>query len=118
MKIYGVALLAFCFLAGKLLGNMLGRLIGLQSDVGGVGFAMLLLVLLGVYFHRKGWMLEETESGIRFWSGMYLPIIVAMAATQNVWGALSGGILPVLVTLFVVALGFVLIPLIAQIGKR
>ena len=35
MKIYGVGLLAFCFLVGKLLGLGLGRLINLSNDVGG-----------------------------------------------------------------------------------
>ena len=42
MKIYGVALLAACFLIGKLLGNLLGILINIDGDVGGVGFAMIL----------------------------------------------------------------------------
>ena len=117
MKIYGVALLAFCYLTGKLIGNLLGQLMGLQSDVGGVGFAMVLLVLLSAFFYRKGWMPAETESGIKFWSGMYLPIIVAMAATQNVNGALSGGLLPILIGLVVTGVAFVLIPIIARIGK-
>ncbi len=44
--IYGVALLAGCMLVGSFIGNVLGALIGLNSDVGGVGFAMLLLILV------------------------------------------------------------------------
>jgi malonate transporter MadL subunit len=35
MKIYGVALLAGCFLIGKLLGNMLGALLDIKGDIGG-----------------------------------------------------------------------------------
>ena len=53
MKIYGVALLACCFFLGKLLGNYLGVLIGLESDVGGVGFAMLLLMFSYNYLKKK-----------------------------------------------------------------
>jgi hypothetical protein len=63
MKIYGVALLAFCFLFGKLLGNYLGVLIGLKSDVGGVGFAMLLLMISYTYFKKKGIVKELTTQG-------------------------------------------------------
>ena len=66
MKIYGVALLAFCFLFGKLLGNYLGVLIGLKSDVGGVGFAMLLLMISYTYFKKKGVVKELTTQGILF----------------------------------------------------
>ena len=54
MKIYGVALLAFCFLMGKLLGTLLGRLMQINSDLGGVGFAMLFLILTNAYLKKKG----------------------------------------------------------------
>ena len=46
MRIYGVALLAFCFLTGKLVGNFLGAAIGVNGDVGGVGFGMVLLIFV------------------------------------------------------------------------
>ena len=39
MKIYGVALLSFCFLVGKFLGTLLGKIIDVNGDVGGVGGA-------------------------------------------------------------------------------
>ena len=41
MIIYGVAALAACHLAGVILGDLLGVILGVQSNVGGVGFAML-----------------------------------------------------------------------------
>ncbi len=47
MIIYGVALLAACLLAGLYIGELLGQLLGVQANVGGVGIAMLLLVLAG-----------------------------------------------------------------------
>ena len=43
MVIYGVALLSFCMLVGVFVGDILGKLIGVQANVGGVGIAMLLL---------------------------------------------------------------------------
>ena len=117
MKIYGVALLAFCFLIGKLIGNYLGILIGLKSDVGGVGFAMLFLMLSYSYFKKKGLVKEITAQGILFWSSMYLPIIIAMAATQNVKAAISQGPLAVVIGVVVTITGFLLVPLISKIGQ-
>jgi malonate transporter MadL subunit len=40
MIIYGVALLSACLLAGVFVGDLLGKLIGVEANVGGVGFAM------------------------------------------------------------------------------
>jgi malonate transporter MadL subunit len=117
MKIYGVALLAFCFLLGKLIGNYLGVLIGLQSDVGGVGFAMLLLMVSYTYLKKKGLVKEMTTQGVLFWSSMYLPIIVAMAATQNVKAAVSQGPIAIVIGVVVTLTGFLLVPLISKIGQ-
>ena len=41
MKIYGVALLAGCFLAGQLIGQALGYWIDVNGNVGGVAFSMI-----------------------------------------------------------------------------
>ena len=117
MKIYGVALLAFCFLIGKLIGNYLGVLIGLKNDVGGVGFAMLLLMISYSYFKKKDVIKEMTTQGILFWSSMYIPIIVAMAATQNVKAAISQGPVAVIIGVVVTITGFLLVPLISKIGQ-
>ena len=117
MKIYGVALLAFCFLIGKLIGNYLGVLIGLKNDVGGVGFAMLLLMISYSYFKKKDVIKEMTTQGILFWSSMYIPIIVAMAATQNVKAAISQGSVAVIIGVVVTMTGFLLVPLISKIGQ-
>ena len=46
MVVYGVALLAFCMLVGVFLGDLLGKLIGVDANVGGIGIAMLLLILI------------------------------------------------------------------------
>ena len=55
MKIYGVALLSACFLIGKLTGRFLGQVLNINSDVGGVGFAMFLLMVSSLCLRKKGW---------------------------------------------------------------
>jgi malonate transporter MadL subunit len=91
MVIYGTALLALCHLLGIFLGDLLGALLGARTNVGGVGIAMLLLILARLWLHKRGWMPQPTEMGVAFWGAMYIPVVVAMAAQQNVVTALRGG---------------------------
>lgn len=91
MIIYGVALLAICTLAGVVIGDLLGALLGVRSNVGGVGIAMILLICARLYMHRHGGLSKECEFGVGFWGALYIPIVVAMAAQQNVVTALHGG---------------------------
>ncbi|MGB5170480.1 malonate transporter subunit MadL [Eudoraea sp.] len=118
MKIYGVALLAACFLLGKILGNLLGSLINIDSDIGGVGFAMFLLMLSSIYLRKKGWLVQESERGILFWSSIYIPIVVAMAATLNVKAAVSGGFIAILAGIGATVVALFLVPVIAKIGRK
>ncbi len=91
MIIYGTALLALCHLVGLFLGELLGIAIGVKANVGGVGIAMLLLISIRLYLHGRGLLPKETEAGVGFWGAMYIPVVVAMAAQQNVVAALRGG---------------------------
>ncbi len=91
MIIYGTALLALCHLAGIVLGDLLGRAIGVSTNVGGVGIAMLLLIVTRLYLHRRGWISPLSESGVHFWGALYIPVVIAMAMQQNVVAALRGG---------------------------
>jgi malonate transporter MadL subunit len=91
MIIYGTALLAVCHLLGIFLGDLLGTLLGAKTNVGGVGIAMILLICARLYLAKRGLMPEHTEMGVAFWGAMYIPVVVAMAATQNVVAALRGG---------------------------
>ncbi|SDR05602.1 malonate transporter subunit MadL [Flagellimonas zhangzhouensis] len=118
MKIYGVALLAACFLLGKLLGRLLGHLLNINSDIGGVGFAMFLLMTSSIYLRKKKWLVLETEKGIWFWSAMYIPIIVAMTSTLNVKAALSGGVLAVVLGIAATAICMFMVPVISKIGRE
>ena len=117
MVIYGVALLSLCMLIGMFVGDVLGKMIGVQANVGGVGIAMLLLLLASNFESRKLTMSPITETGIGFWSAMYIPIVVAMAAQQNVVGAISSGWMAVLAGALAVVASFALIPVLDRIGR-
>ena len=84
--IYGVGLLAACMLVGVILGDP-GATYWRQANVGGVGIAMLLLLWATNASRLKPLFAPPTATGITFWSAMYIPIVVAMAAKQNVLAA-------------------------------
>lgn len=113
MVIYGVALLSACFLAGNFLGDILGALLHVKANVGGVGFAMLFLILLSNKGIDAGWLIKRVE-GIAFWSAMYIPIVVAMSSIQNVVAAISGGAVAILGGLLCTVFGFLLIPIMSK----
>ena len=117
MVIYGVALLSFCMLMGVFVGDILGEIMGVQANVGGVGIAMLLLLVLSNLDSQKLTLKPITENGIGFWSAMYIPIVVAMAARQNVFSALSGGWMAIVAGVAAVAASFAMIPVLARFGQ-
>lgn len=116
MTIYGTALLSLCLLVGLALGRLLGRACGLEADIGGVGLAMLLLIAGTDWLHRTGRLKPPTEDGIRFWGSIYIPVVVAMAATQNVRAALSGGVMATLAGALGVAVCFALVGVFTRLG--
>lgn len=117
MIIYGVALLAACLVTGLYVGELLGQLLGVQANVGGVGIAMLLLVLISGSTRMKALVTGPSGEGVKFWGAMYIPIVVAMAASQNVVAAVDGGMLALIVGVLAVVVSFLLVPLISRIGE-
>jgi malonate transporter MadL subunit len=115
MVVYGVALLSFCMLAGIFIGDLIGDLIGAQANVGGVGIAMLLLIILSSLSKKEFELEPPTRSGVNFWSAMYIPIVVAMAAKQNVLAALTGGWMAIIAGVAAVAVSFAVIPLLDRV---
>ncbi|NBV24699.1 MAG: malonate transporter subunit MadL [Proteobacteria bacterium] len=91
MIIYGTALLAGCHLLGIILGDLLGQALGMTTNVGGVGIAMLLLIGSRLYLHRHGLLCATSENGVNYWGAIYIPVVVAMAMQQNVVAALRSG---------------------------
>lgn len=118
MTIYGVALLAFCYVLGQAVGEFLGKWVGVEANVGGVGFAMLLLIFLTDWLHKNQRLDLPTASGIQFWNQMYIPIVVAMSAIQNVKLALSSGMIAVLGGIVPVLIGLAVIPWISRLAKK
>lgn len=118
MIIYGVALLATCMVVGTFIGDYLGVLLGVKANVGGVGIAMLMLVAAGGSKRLRSLVEGPSGEGIKFWAAMYIPIVVAMAARQNVVAAARGGILAVTAGIAGTVVTFALVPVLSRMAKR
>ena len=89
MSIYGTTLVSICLLAGMLSGKLLAILMGIDGDIGGVGLAMLFLIAAVRSLQKNGHLTAPSTTGIVFWSSIYVPIVVAMAASQDVVRAIG-----------------------------
>ena len=118
MKIYGVAILASCYFAGLILGEILSNIFNIDGNLGGVGFAMLFLILLSDWLKKKNLFHVEYENGIGFWTSMYIPIVIAMASIQNVHAALSSGTVALVAGIVATCLCFVIIPILIKLTKK
>ena len=76
-----------------------------------------MLLVLSNLGSREFTLKPITENGIGFWSAMYIPIVVAMAARQNVFSALSGGWMAIIAGVTAVAASFAVIPVLARFGQ-
>jgi len=115
MIILGVALLALCTLAGSLLGELLGALLGVKSNVGGVGIAMILLIVARIALARGALLGRDLRLGIEFWGALYIPIVVAMATEQNVILALRSGPLVIIAAILTVAVCLIAVAILARL---
>lgn len=118
MIVLGVALLATCTLIGVYLGDLLGIALGVKANVGGVGIAMILLIAARVWLDRRGRLSKGIKFGVEFWAGMYIPIVVAMAAQQNVVAALTGGPIVIIAAVGSLVLCFGAVALLSRLGGR
>lgn len=104
--IQGLALLSIAFIFGMWTGELLGSWLGINANVGGVGFAMIFLIVMKEYFAQKGWWKSELDFGIEFWNKLYIPVVIAMAASLNVKAAISSGSLAIFAGVIPVLLAF------------
>jgi malonate transporter MadL subunit len=118
MIIYGLMLMGLCMFAGLVIGDLLGLLLGISANIGGIGFAMLFLVVISQKLMEKGLLSKPAEQGVGFWNAMYIPIVVAMSANQNVIAALKGGPVALIAGLGAVVIGFLLIKPLSRIGAK
>lgn len=97
----------------------MGRLVGLNANVGGVGFAMLFLLLLCSYSETVKTSLknERFSDGLRFWQNMYIPVVIAMSASQDVVKAVRSGWLAILCGVTLTVLSLCLIPFVSRISS-
>ena len=117
MIVFGVALLSACLILGMLIGEALGVALNVEANVGGVGIAMLFLVFASNSEKFKTLTQGVAGNGIQFWSAMYIPIVVAMAARQNGAAAVDGGLLALLAGIAAVLVSFALVPVLSKIGS-
>ena len=125
MAIYGTALLSLCLISGLVIGKLLGWAVseffgldvGFVPNLGGVGIAMLLLIVFSERLQRVGRLKAPSEQGILFWSSIYIPVVVAMAASQNVLKAIKGGWAAVIAGSLAVLVCFALVPVISRLGR-
>lgn len=115
MTIFGVALLAICTLIGVFLGDILGVLLHVKSNVGGVGLAMVLLIAARIWLERQGKLTHGVKLGVEFWGSIYIPIVVAMAAQQNVVAAVTNGPMVVITAVSAVVLCYASV---AVLGRK
>ena len=116
--IYSLVTLALGMLLGKYIGTCFGSLVGINADVGGVGFAILLLLFVNnckwFPFAKK----PDFTQGMNFWKKMYMPVVVAMAASQNVYRMLTSGMVAIVAGAAVVAFPFLLLYILHKRNER
>ncbi|MET3762292.1 malonate transporter subunit MadL [Sphingomonas sp. UYEF23] len=118
MAIYGTALLALCTLLGAFLGEEFGIALHVKANVGGVGLAMLMLLFAKAWLVKRGGPTPSMRLGIEFWALLYIPIVVAMAAQQNVVAAVEGGPMVLLTGFAVIVVCFALVGLLGRVANR
>lgn len=118
MEIFGLGIVAACYFAGNFLGRIFGQAIGIGGNVGGVGIAMLFLVIAAGIMEKKGGLSQRTDQGIKFLGAIYIPVIVAMAAKMNVVGAVEGGLVAIVAGGLATILSIFLVPLVSKIGAE
>ena len=116
--IFSLVTLAACMLLGKYIGTCFGALVGINSDVGGVGFAILLLLF--VTNCKKFTFTQKPDfiQGMNLWRKMYIPVVVAMASSQNVYRMLTSGMVAIIGGAAAVAFPFLLLYLLHKWDER
>ena len=116
--IYSLVTLALCMLLGKYIGTCFGTLVGINADVGGVGFAILLLLFVGNSKLFSFTKRKDFQDGMSLWKKMYIPVVVAMAASQNVYQMLTSGMVAIIGGAASVAFPFLLLYILHKREER
>ena len=116
--IYGVATLSACMIVGTVIGTVFGDLIGAGTEIGSVGFAMLLLLFVTnckkFSFTQKPAFIQ----GVTFWKSMFIPVVIAMTATQNVFNMLSSSMVAIVAGIAAVSFSYLMLFVLYKIGQK
>lgn len=116
--IYSLVSLSLCMLLGKYVGTAFGTLVGIDADVGGVGFAILFLLFLTNSKYFPFTKRQDFIQGMNFWKKMYIPVVVAMAASQNVYRMLTSGMVAIVGGAAAVAFPFLILFILHKLEER
>ena len=116
--IYGVAVLAGCMLAGTFIGTVFGNVIGAGTEIGGVGFAMLLLIFITNCEKLKFTQKPAFIQGMTYWKAMFIPVVIAMTSCQNVFSMLSSSIVAIAAGAAAVGFSYFMLYILHIISKR
>lgn len=115
--IFGVAALSACMLLGSLIGNVFGDVIGAGREIGSVGFAILLLIFLTnskLEFVQKPAFVQ----GVTFWKNMFIPVVIGMTATQDVFHMLSSSFVAIIAGAAAVGASFLMLWVLHKMGEK
>ena len=117
MEIYGFGILGLCMFIGFFFGKLLAGALGLSGDVGGVGFAMVLMIAMCAILEKRGKSFSpQTEKGIAVVSSLYIPVVVAMSMNQNVYTAITQGLVPIAAGALATVASLLLVPVLSKLG--
>lgn len=115
--IYGTAALSACMLLGTLIGNVFGDVIGAGREIGSVGFAILLLIFLTnskLEFVQKPAFVQ----GVAFWKAMFIPMVIALTATQDVFHMISSSIVAIIAGAAAVGASFLMLWVLHKLSEK
>ena len=93
-------------------------MVGINADVGGVGFAILLLLFVGNSKLFPFTKQQDFINSMTFWKKMYIPVVVAMAASQNVYRMLTSGMVAIVGGVASVSFPFLLLYILHKREER
>jgi malonate transporter MadL subunit len=77
---------------------------------------MILLIAARLWIARRGLLDEGVVFGVGFWGSLYIPIVVAMAANQNVLAAIRSGPMVAIAAIGAVLLCFAVVALMGRLA--
>jgi malonate transporter MadL subunit len=96
----------------------LAALLSVKANVGGVGIAMMLLIAAKLWLVQRGLLSRGLKLGVEFWRALYIPIVVAIAAQQNVVSAIKGGPIALIASVGALIACFAAVSLISRFSGR